>query len=74
MFRTNQSKRRVARSMAMDESPEVAATQRYQTSMAACKKKEKGETSFDLFGGVSEEMTINKNVSLLDEKLLDMSL
>jgi hypothetical protein len=27
-----------------------------------------------LFGGVSEEMTINKNVSLLDEKLLDMSL
>lgn len=41
--------------------------------MAAC-KKDKADTSFDLFGGVSEEMTMNKNISLLDEKLLDMSL
>lgn len=29
LFRSNQSKRRVARSMAVEESPEVAATQRY---------------------------------------------
>lgn len=50
----------------MEKGPE----HRYGTSMAS---KEK-DTSFDLFGGVSEDVTIAKNISLLDEKLLlDMS-